>query len=209
MLEFTVSRRALRGLASCAPAVDVRDYLLGVHVRADARGIILEATDGHALGRLRVSPLPVSTPVSVILPLDVLKTVIAGGKKTLDDVLTVTVDGAAVTIADRTATHALTAIDGRYPDTDHVTRKAIAAPVDMAQFNPALMERLHACIKTASGADNAIPHYSQRGATACIVTASELPEFIGLVMPWRADNVRVPAWVEGATTLQPLEPVEA
>ncbi len=194
MLEFTTTRRALRAIASCAPTVDVRYYLLGVHVRADPRGIILEATDGHALARLRVSPAAVSTPVSIILPLEGLKPVIAGGKKTLDDVLTVTVDGAAVTIVDRTVTHALTPVDGKFPDTDHVTRKAIAAPVEMAQFNPALLERLHACIKTASGADNAIPCYSQRGQQPSIVTCDALPEFIGLVMPWRADETAVPAW---------------
>ena len=196
MLEFTVTRRALRAIASCAPAVDVRYYLLGVHVRADARGIILEATDGHALARLRTSPLPVNAPVSAILPLEALKTVTAGGKKTLDDVLTVTVDAAAnrVTIVDRTVTHTLTLIDGQYPDTDQVTRKALASPVEMAQFNPALLEHLHACIKTASGADNAIPCYSQRGQNPCVVTCGALPEFIGLVMPWRADDVAVPAW---------------
>jgi len=195
MLEFTVTRRALRAIASCAPTVDVRYYLLGVHVRADQRGIILEATDGHALGRLRISPTAVSAPVSVILPLEGLKPVIAGGKKTLDDVLTVTVDGAAVTIVDRTVTHALAPIDGKFPDTDQVTRKALAAPAEMAQFNPELLERLHACIKTASGADNAIPCYSQRGMNPCIVTYADLPEFIGLVMPWRADDVAVPDWV--------------
>ena len=195
MLELTVTRRALRAIASCAPTVDVRYYLLGVHVRADQRGIILEATDGHALGRLRISPTAVSAPVSVILPLEGLKPVIAGGKKTLDDVLTVTVDGAAVTIVDRTVTHALAPIDGKFPDTDQVTRKALAAPAEMAQFNPELLERLHACIKTASGADNAIPCYSQRGMNPCIVTYADLPEFIGLVMPWRADDVAVPDWV--------------
>ena len=196
MLEFTTTRRALRASASCAPAVDVSYYLRGVHVRADARGVILEATDGHALARLRVSLTPVSTPVSVILLLEALKTVTAGGKKTLDDVLTVTVDTSAnrVTIVDRTITHTLTPVDGQYPDTDQVTRKALAAPVEMAQFNPALLERLHACIKTASGADNAIPCYSQRGQNPCVVTCGALPEFIGLVMPWRADDVAVPAW---------------
>jgi hypothetical protein len=197
MLEFTTTRRALRAIASCAPTVDVRHYLLGVHVRADQRGIILEATDGHALGRLRVSPTAVSTPASIILPLEGLKPVIAGGKKTLDDVLTVTVDAAAnrVTIVDRTVTHALTPVDGKFPDTDQVTRKALAAPVEMAQFNPALLERLHACVKTASGADNARPCYSQRGQQPCIVTSQDLPEFLGLVMPWLADEAVVPAWV--------------
>lgn len=197
MLEFTATRRALRAIASCAPTVDVRYYLLGVHVRADQRGIILEATDGLALARLRISSAPVSAPVSVILPLEGLKAVTAGGKKTLDDVLTVTVDAAAnrVTIVDGTVTHTLTPVDGKYPDPDLITRKAIAAPVEIAQFNPALLERLHACIKTASGADNAIPCYSQRGQQPCIVTASDLPEFIGLVMAWRADDVAIPDWV--------------
>lgn len=197
MLEFTVTRRALRAIASCAPTVDIRHVLLGVHVRADQRGIILEATDGHALARLRVSPAPVSAPVSVILPLEGLKPVIAGGKKTLDDILTVTVDAAAnrVTIVDGTVTHTLTPVDGQYPDIDQVTRKALASPAEMAQFNPALLERLHACVKTASGADNAMPCYSQRGMNPCIVTASKLPEFIGLVMPWRADEAVVPTWV--------------
>ena len=197
MFDFTVTRRALRAIASCAPTVDVRYHLLGVHVRADQRGIILEATDGHALARLRVSPAAVSTPVSIILPLEALKPVIAGGKRTLDDILTVTVDTSAnrVTIVDGTVTHTLTPVDGKFPDTDHVTRKALAAPVEKAQFNPALLERLHACIKTASGADNVIPCYSQRGQQPCIVTASELPEFFGLVMPWRADEAVVPAWV--------------
>jgi len=80
MIEFTVSRRVLRAMASCAPTVDVRYYLIGVHVRADQRGIILEATDGYVLARLRISPEPVAEPVSIILPLDGLKPVTAGGK---------------------------------------------------------------------------------------------------------------------------------
>lgn len=197
MLEFTTTRRALRAIASLAPtAVDIRYYLVGVHVRADQRGIILEATDGSAMARLRISPTAVSAPVSVILPLDGLKPVIAGGKKTLDDILTVTVDGTAVTIVDGTVTHALTPVDGKFPDTDQITRKALAAFAEMAQFDPRLLERLRACIAIASGADNARPSYSQRGQQPCIVTGSELPEFIGLVMPWRrADETAVPTWV--------------
>lgn len=194
MLEFTVSRRALRAIASCAPTVDVRYYLIGVHIRADQRGIILEATDGHALARLRVSPAPVSTPVSVILPLKAVQAITAGGKKTLDDILTVTIDGDKVTVTDASTIHTPAPINGKFPDTDLITRKAIAAPVEMAQFNPALLERLHACIKTASGADKAMPCYSQRGQQPCIVTSEALPEFIGLVMPWRADEAAVPAW---------------
>lgn len=195
MLEFTVSRRALRALAAVAPTVDIRHYLIGVHVRADQRGIILEATDGHAMARLRVSAVPVAEPVSVILPLEGLKPVIAGGKKTLDDVLTVTIDGAVITIITGGTTHKMLSVEGRYPDTDQVTRKAIAAPVEMAQFDPRLLERLHACIVTASGADKTMPCYSQRGDQPCIVTASELPEFIGLVMPWRADEIALPSWI--------------
>ena len=195
MLEFTVSRRALRALAAVAPTVDIRHYLIGVHVRADQRGIILEATDGHAMARLRVSAVPVAEPVSVILPLEGLKPVIAGGKKTLDDVLTVTIDGAVITIITGGTTHKMLSVEGRYPDTDQVTRKAIAAPVEMAQFNPELLERLHACIVTASGADNVIPCYSQRGTQPCIVTSPVLPEFIGLVMSWRADEIALPSWI--------------
>ena len=150
------------------------------------------------MARLRVSAVPVAEPVSVILPLEGLKPVIAGGKKTLDDVLTVTIDGAVITIITGGTTHKMLSVEGRYPDTDQVTRKAIAAPVEMAQFNPELLERLHACIVTASGADNVIPCYSQRGTQPCIVTSPVLPEFIGLVMSWRADDVTIPAWVRAA-----------
>lgn len=195
MIEFTVPRRALRAIAAVAPLIDVRYYLLGVHVRADQRGIILEATDGHALARLRISPAPVAEPVSVILPLKAVQVIAAGGKKTLDDVLTVTIDGDKVTVVDASTIHTPAPIDGKYPDTDGITRRAIAAPEAMAQFNPELLERLHACVKMASGADGAMPCYSQRGTQPCIVTASELPEFIGLVMSWRADDVTIPAWI--------------
>ena len=195
MIEFTVSRRALRAMASCAPTVDVRHYLIGVHVRADQRGIILEATDGYVLARLRISPVPVADPVSVILPLDGLKPVTAGGKKALDDVLTVTVDGAVITIVTGGTTHKMLSVEGKFPDTDVITRKALAAPEETAQFNPALLERLRACIVTASGADKAMPYYSQRGTQPCIVTASDLPEFFALVMPWRADKISVPEWI--------------
>jgi len=194
MLEFTVTRRALRAIASCAPTVDVRHYLVGVHVRADHRGIILEATDGHALARLRISPVPVSTPVSVILPLKAVQVIAAGGKKALDDILTVTIDGDRITITDASTIHTPAPIDGKYPDPDLIVRKALAAPVEMAQFNPALLERLHACVKMAAGTDKAMPCYSQRGMNPCLVTCEALPEFIGLVMPWRADEAAVPAW---------------
>jgi len=109
--------------------------------------------------------------------------------------LTVTVDGAVITIVTGGTTHKMLSVEGTYPDTAHITRKALAAPEEMAQFNPALMERLHACIVTASGADKAIPSYSQRGTNPCIVTASALPEFVGLVLPWRADEISIPEWI--------------
>lgn len=196
MLEFTTTRRVLRAIASCAPTVDVRFYLVGVHVRADHRGIILEATDGHVLARLRISPVPVSAPVSVILPLKAVQAITAGGKKALDDILTVTIDGARITITDASTIHTPAPIDGKYLDPDPIVRKAIAAPVELAQFNPELLERLFACVKMAAGTDKAMPWYSQRGTNPCIVTCEALPEFIGLVMPWRADDVAIPVWVQ-------------
>jgi DNA polymerase III sliding clamp (beta) subunit (PCNA family) len=61
-MQFTIQRKQLRAILNFAAVKDIRYYLNGLHVRQDHRGTILEATDGHALGMLRVddSPKPVA-----------------------------------------------------------------------------------------------------------------------------------------------------
>lgn len=193
MIEFVTPRRVLRAIASVAPAIDVRSNLVGVHVRADKRGVILEATDGHALARIRVSAEPAAA-TSAIIPLAALKPFITGGKKVLDQSLAITVTD-TIKISDATVVLEITPYNDRYPDVDSVMKKALAAKVEMAQFDPRLLERLRACIAIASGAENPHPSYSQRGNQPCVVTSQDLPEFLGLVMPWRVDDITLPAWV--------------
>lgn len=194
MPALTLTRGTIRALLTIAPTTDVRYYLIGAHVRTDVRGTIVEATDGHAMLRVRVdaAPAPVT---STIIPRLLLEGAAGKGRKTLLDAVQVDIaaDG-TITLTEPDGTvRTGKAIDGQYPDTDRVTPLPDITPIEPAQFNPALLARVHAALQLL-GADEGDIQMRQHGMTPSLVTAAFVPDALAIIMPWRQPDAALPSW---------------
>lgn len=194
MPSLTLTRGTIRALLTIAPTTDVRYYMIGAHVRTDARGTIVEATDGHAMLRVRVdaAPAPVT---STIIPRALLEGAAGKGRKTLLDAVQVDIaaDG-TITLTEPDGTvRTGKAIDGQYPDTDRVTPLPDITPIEPAQFNPALLARVHAALQLM-GADEVDIQMRQHGMKPSLVTAAAVPDALAILMPWRQSDAALPSW---------------
>jgi hypothetical protein len=195
MPSLTLTRGTIRALLTIAPTTDVRYYLIGAHVRTDARGTIVESTDSHAMIRVRVDAAP-APMTSTIISRALLEGAAGKGRKTLTDAVQVDIaaDG-TITLTEPDGTlRTGKAIDGhQYPDTDRVTPLPSSTPIEPAQFNPALLSRVHAALQLL-GADEGDIQMRQHGANPTLVTAYGLPDALAVIMPWRQDVATLPSW---------------
>lgn len=194
MPALTLTRGTIRALLTIAPTTDVRYYLNGARVKTDARGTIVEATDGHAMIRVRVdaAPAPIT---STIIPRALLEGAAGKGRKTLLDVVQVdiTSDG-TITLTEPDGTvRTGKAIDGTYPDTDKVTPLPDITAIEPAQFNPTLLARVHAALQLL-GADERDIQVRQHGMKPSLVTAAAVPDALAIIMPWRQSDAALPSW---------------
>jgi hypothetical protein len=194
MPALTLTRGTIRALLTIAPTADVRYYMIGARVKTDARGVIVEATDGHAMIRVRVDAAP-APMTSTIIPRALLEGAAGKGKRTLLDVVQVDIasDG-TITLTEPDGTvRTGKAIDGQYPDTDRVTPLPATTPIEPAQFNPALLARVHAALQLM-GADEGDIQMRQHGTKPSLVTAAAVPDALAIIMPWRQGDAALPSW---------------
>ena len=194
MTSLTLTRGTIRALLTIAPTVDVRYYMIGARVKTDARGTIVESTDGHAMLRVRVSPVPAPL-TSTIIPRALLEGAAGKGKRTLLDAVQVDIalDG-TITLTEPDGTvRTGKAIDGQYPDTDRVTPLPSSTPIEPAQFNPTLLARVHTALQLL-GADEVDIQVRQHGMKPTLVTALAVPDALAVIMPWRQSDATLPSW---------------
>jgi hypothetical protein len=194
MPALTLTRGTIRALLTIAPTTDVRYYMIGAHVRTDARGTIVESTDSYAMLRVRVSPVP--APItSTIIPRALLEGAAGKGKKTLLDVVQVDIasDGTLTLIEPDGTVRTGKAIDGTYPDTDQVTPLPATTPIEPAQFNPAILARVHAALQLLGAVEGDI-QVRQHGMKPSLVTAVTVPDALAIIMPWRQGDAALPSW---------------
>jgi hypothetical protein len=194
MTSLTLTRGTIRALLTIAPTVDVRYYMIGAHVRTDARGTIVESTDGHAMLRVRVSPVPAPL-TSTIIPRALLEGAAGKGKKTLLDAVQVDIqsDGTLTLIEPDGTVRTGKAIDGTYPDTDKVTPLPAITAIEPAQFNPTLLARVHAALQLLGAVEGDI-QVRQHGMKPNLVTAVTVPDALAIIMPWRQGDAALPSW---------------
>ena len=193
-MQFTIQRKQLRALLNFAATKDIRYYLQGVHVRQDHRGTILEATDGHALGMLRIddSPKPVG---SCILPTAAVKTLL-GSRKDGNQYLDFDVDGLNVTASGHGTITTFQRFDGTFPDTARVTPKE--SPEDgFAQFDVDLLVKFQQCAIDLDLSKHGHIGLRHRGANNSAIVGIGDDNFVGVIMPMRQDVPPAipPAWI--------------
>lgn len=197
-MEFTLTRGQIRAMLHLAATKDIRFYLNGLHIVQDGRGTIVEATDGHLLGCLRVSEAPMP-PAKVILDRDSLKPLM-GTKRQSDEVVEFYVDGDTVKASAMGMLATFKRVDGVFPDVSRVTPRAetlATTPDSPANFNPALLMRFCDCAREL-GTEGYI-QLRQRGQDSALVSIG-LDNFTGVVMPVRDDDkFLTPWWVHHAS----------
>ncbi len=193
-MKFTLTRGQIRAMLTLAATKDVRFYLNGLHITQDARGTMIEATDGHALGVLRVDSIP-QAPCSAILSRDNLKP-LAGTKKESGQVIEFSIDNEFVTASVNGTVSTFRVVDGRFPDTLRVvpTNESLQInPIEVSQIDPELLVRFVECSREL-GMKGGIA-VRPRGQSSALVSLG-IDDFVGVVMPMRMETPEtVPAWV--------------
>jgi DNA polymerase III sliding clamp (beta) subunit (PCNA family) len=207
-MKFTLKRKELKALSRFASKQDIRFYLMGVCVTQDRRGTILEATNGHMLGRLRLNSEPHETPKRVIIKssdIDKLK----GTKKTADDWLHFTVNGQEIQVIAPDSTMTLTALEGTFPDTDRVTPKVLRdEDAKPANFNPEYLMAFMQAAEDLTGKKQT-PRVFHQGSNAALVALPAVDEFVGVLMPMRDDSYGgdLPQWFQAEAVKPEAETV--
>lgn len=203
-MKFTMTRGQMKAMLNLAATKDVRYYLCGLHIVQDKRGTIVEATDGHVLGMLRLDT-EVQAPSKVILDRDSLKPLL-GTKRQSDEVVEFEVSAgdlptqAKVTARVMGMASTFNAVDGVFPDCSRVTPRyasILATPDEPANFDPDLLAKFVACAKELGMKGHV--WLRQRGESQALVSIG-VSDFVGVVMPvLGSEKPTIPWWVHYAT----------
>jgi DNA polymerase III sliding clamp (beta) subunit (PCNA family) len=190
MMNFKLSKRQIKAMLNFAAVNDIRYYLKGLNVKQDHRGTILEAANGHVLGRLLVDTEPMPA-ANVTLSSDDLKQYAKFTGKQADNFIEFTFDKyqAQVTAIDEceNSTKIFKPVDATFPDCERVTVDiANAGEKSCSTFNP---KYLMAFMKAAKdlGDKNGVPVLYQRGDKSAGVSIDR-EDFTGTIMPIRTDH---------------------
>lgn len=206
-MKFSIYRKELKAISRFAATKDIRFYLMGVCVTQNQRGTVIEATNGHMMGRLRVSAEPKPEARVIIQASDIAK--LKGTKKNANDWLHFTVDGLKIEVISPDATMTFQALEDRFPDTDRVTPLVLKdEDIKPSHFNPEYLMSFMQASEDITGKKQ-IPRIIQRGEDSAVVLLPLVDEFIGILMPVRDDKIggTLPQWFHLPTTKQ--ESIEA
>lgn len=180
---FTISGRVLRAMQSiAADRGDFRYYLHGIRVRRDegSPSIVLEATDGEKLLRLRVVAQGEHAAFDVTFP---------RLKYSTDMTRVVLVDGKTIVLRSGDETVRVDALDSRYRDFDKVIPKAPSgAP---AYYDAENMTAMLSAITAIWRTEFPVKEWKrqppsvkivQNGSKGALVTAAGL-DLVGVIQP--------------------------
>jgi len=183
----------LTALRHIAPKSDVRYYLNGVHVQynseKDADNLTFTATDGNMLGRFTDTALDDSgekysgESFELIVPLETLAAIKVGARHPGTAILTGTGDDWVIT--DGNTSHRFTPIDGKFPNADIVIPTGEPSN-EPAPFNFELLANFTKVSKAMRVPRPGCFQIEYNGMASARVTHYKLPDFIGVVMPFRA-----------------------
>lgn len=206
-MKFSIYRKELKAISRFAATKDIRFYLMGVCVTQNQRGTVIEATNGHMMGRLRVSAEPKPEARVIIQASDIAK--LKGTKKNANDWLHFTVDGLKIEVITPDATMTFQALEDRFPNTDRVTPLVLKdEDVKPSHFNPEYLMSFMQASEDITGKKQ-FPRVIQRGEESALVLLPLVDDFVGVLMPIR-DSVlggTLPEWIYQPATKQ--ESIEA
>lgn len=161
-----------------AATKDVRYYLNGIHLKRDPRsGTRLSATDGHAMIRV-TDTAQRGDDWETIVPLDLIKAVIASKCKEFD----LTQDGTTLTASWHGGSASAAAIDGRFPDCDMIIQHVDEPSLTPTSISPALLAKL---AKLPTNANTGVTLSLNAESSGIFGIEHDAFQIAGVVMPMR------------------------
>nr|WP_313036538.1 DNA polymerase III subunit beta [Achromobacter ruhlandii] len=209
--RIMTTRAALKAALRIAAKQDIRYYLNGINVEADATSTRLIATDGHRMLILhRDADNCLDGPVSFIIPREIARQVAAGTGKGLAHVaIDLCPEGSgtwSIPLLHLGTSTRLTfnEVPGKFPNWRGIVPKTVSG--EAAQLSPAYLADMSAAAADLGSRFTNVAHNGQ--GPALIRPESQIAEqFIGLVMPMQ--HKKAPAWAPPAWIEAPLRQGDA
>jgi len=184
-MQFSIKQSQLKALLILAPKSDIRYYLCGIFVEYNATTTRLVVTDGHKLGILNHHSEDNQGAGSLIIPRDVIENLPKAGK--IDPLLIFTKEEKADywKITGMGIQTIFAQVEGTFPDYRRVCQFTTDGTV--ANFNYEYLTQFLKVQHLLGGSKTATLNLYQNGNSSALVHLAGVDNFVGVVMPMRAD----------------------
>ena len=184
-MQFSIKQSQLKALLTLAPKSDIRYYLCGIFVEYNATTTRLVVTDGHKLGILNHHSEDNQSAGSLIIPREVIENLPKAGK--IDPLLIFTKEEKQGywKITGMGIQTIFAQIEGTYPDYRRVCQFTTDGTV--ANYNYEYLTQFLKVQHLLGGSKTATLNLYQNGNSSALVHLAGVANFVGVVMPMRAD----------------------
>ena len=184
-MQFSIKQSQLKALLTLAPKSDIRYYLCGIFVEYNATTTRLVVTDGHKLGILNHHSEDNQGIGSLIIPREVIENLPKAGK--IDPLLIFTKEEKQGywKITGMGIQTIFAQIEGTYPDYRRVCQFTTDGTV--ANYNYEYLTQFLKVQHLLGGSKTATLNLYQNGNSSALVHLAGVDNFVGVVMPMRAD----------------------
>jgi DNA polymerase-3 subunit beta len=184
-MQFSIKQSQLKALLTLAPKSDIRYYLCGIFVEYNATTTRLVVTDGHKLGIFNHHSEDNQGAGTVIIPREVIENLSKAGKT--DAILIFTKEEkAGYWKLNNYGTQTIFAqVEGTYPDYRRVCQFTTDGTV--ANYNYEYLTQFLKVQHLLGGSKTATLNLYQNGNSSALVHLAGVDNFVGVVMPMRAD----------------------
>lgn len=184
-MQFSIKQSQLKALLTLAPKSDIRYYLCGIYVEYNATTTRLVVTDGHKLGILNHHSEDNQGAGTVIIPREVIENLPKAGK--IDPLLIFTKEEKQGywKITGMGIQTIFAQIEGTYPDYRRVCQFTTDGTV--ANYNYEYLTQFLKVQHLLGGSKTATLNLYQNGNSSALVHLAGVANFVGVVMPMRAD----------------------
>jgi len=184
-MQFSIKQSQLKALLTLAPKSDIRYYLCGIFVEYNATTTRLVVTDGHKLGVLNHHSEDNQGAGSLIIPREVIENLPKAGKIDLLLIFTKEEKASYWKITGMGIQTIFAQVEGTFPDYRRVCQFTTDGTV--ANFNYEYLTQFLKVQHLLGGSKTATLNLYQNGNSSALVHLAGVDNFVGVVMPMRAD----------------------
>jgi|GEM_PF-4515114 len=199
-MNLNIQARLVAAIAQFKAHNDIRYYLNGVYAEpGHAGGVLLVATNGHALGAWLDETGQIDRPAILKIG-PKLKAACAGA----DTKRLVLRDDRLAVIKDELELHIQPEpgkweVPGKFPDWSRVVEFTDGPPCLHASLNPEYISAMSNALTIGTGDKHvAITTRQKTTGQGIVFTSSYAPNFVGVVMPLRENDAPMPKWMHAA-----------